>query len=73
MIVTDSREQLVLWKNTEVKKLDFGDYSIADHEQYFAIERKSLPDLMQTLTSGHDRFKRELERAQTARYFAVVG
>ena len=71
-IVVDSREQKPLFKNCTVKKLDFGDYSLIGHENKFSIERKSLPDLLQTLTSGHKRFKAELERAKIARYFAIV-
>ena len=72
LIVTDTREQLLLWNNTARYKLDFGDYSIVGHESLFSIERKSLPDLLQTLTSGHKRFKQELQRASVARYFAIV-
>ena len=72
MIVTDTREQKPLWTDTKQHKLDFGDYSLINHEPYFAIERKSLPDLLQTLTSGHKRFKEELLRAKSARYFAIV-
>lgn len=72
MIVTDTREQTPLWTNTKQHKLDFGDYSLIGHEPHFAIERKSLPDLLQTLTSGHTRFKEELLRAKSARYFAIV-
>jgi len=75
VIVADTREQLPLFTiNTKciVKKLDFGDYSLVGHEKDFAIERKSLPDLLQTLTSGHKRFKEELKRASEAKYFAIV-
>ena len=71
-IIVDSREQKPLWTNCEVKKLDFGDYSIEGHEYLFAIERKSLPDMLSTLTSGHERFKKELIRARVANYFAIV-
>ena len=72
MIVTDTREQKPLWNNTQKYKLDFGDYSIVGHETHFAIERKSLPDLLQTLTAGHKRFKQELKRSSIARCFIIV-
>lgn len=71
-IVVDTREQKPLWNNCESKKLDFGDYSLEGHEDLFSIERKSLPDLLQTLTSSHKRFKAEMLRASKARYFAIV-
>jgi ERCC4-type nuclease len=83
MIVTDSREQKTLWATDKLgephtlgktynKKLDFGDYSLVGHELLFSIERKSLPDLLQTLTSGHSRFKAELLRASKAKYFCII-
>jgi len=75
-IITDSREKLMLWKNTEVKKLDVGDYSFSfdgkDYSDIIAIERKNLSDLFGTLGSGHARFKRELERSKKLDYFAIV-
>ena len=72
-IVVDSREQKPLWKkDTIVKKLDVGDYSIEGHENKIAIERKSLSDLFGTLGGGNKRFKKELERAKPYNYFAIV-
>lgn len=76
-IVVDSRESKPLWsKNVIVKKLDVGDYSFVydgvDYSDKVAIERKNLIDLFGTLGKGHKRFKRELERAQTLKYFAIV-
>lgn len=72
-IIVDTREQKPLFtKNIELKKLDAGDYSIKGYEDKIAIERKSLPDLFGTLGKGHARFKRELERAKTLNYFAIV-
>ena len=71
-IIVDSREQKPWWNNCEVAGLKTGDYSIKGHEEHFAIERKSLPDLLQTLTSGHQRFKKELARATQMRYFAIL-
>jgi len=73
-IVVDTREQLPLWtaQDVEVRKLDAGDYSIVGYEDKFAIERKSMADLVGTLTKGHERFKRELERAMSLDFFAIV-
>ena len=72
-IVCDSREQLPLWKSgVVIKRLDVGDYSIEGLEEEICIERKSLCDLFSTLGSGHKRFKAELERAKSLKYFAIV-
>jgi len=72
-IVVDTREQKPLWrKNIISKKLDVGDYSIEGHEDKITIERKSPGDLYGTLLSGHKRFKKELERAKSYKYFAII-
>lgn len=64
-IVVDTREQkpLRFEAGTPIvrAKLDAGDYSLAGFERVFAIERKSLEDLCQTLTRGRDRFDRECQ------------
>jgi DNA excision repair protein ERCC-4 len=70
-IVTDSREQNKLFSDC-IKGLKTGDYSIEGYEDTFAIERKSLMDLFGTLGKGHDRFKKELERAKELDYFAIL-
>lgn len=41
-----------------------GDYAIEGMESMLAIERKSMEDLFGTLSTGRDRFARELERIQ---------
>lgn len=61
-IITDSREQLPYWKFT-IRALIVGDYTTRNLLNKFHIERKSLSDLYQTLTSGNNRFKYELFRA----------
>jgi len=65
-IIQDTREQNVLWswsKDSILRqKLDEGDYSTPILEPYLTIERKSANDLYSTLTSGHQRFKREILR-----------
>lgn len=75
-IIIDSREQNPLtFPRTQkcvVSKLDVGDYSVEEYEKRIAIERKSLPDLFQTLGRGNKRFKKELERAREYEYFAII-
>lgn len=72
-IVVDTREQKPLWqKNIITKGLKTGDYSIEGFEDKIAIERKSVADLFGSLSRGHARFKKELERAQSLDFFAIV-
>jgi len=76
-IIVDTREQKPLWnKNTlattiESKGLKVGDYSLKNHENKIAIERKSPTDLFGTLGAGHKRFKKELEKAADYDYFGI--
>jgi len=69
IIVIDTREQQP-WSfppelaKTVRAKLSAGDYSLAGDE-HFSIERKSLDDLVGTLSTGWDRFQRELVRMDT--------
>lgn len=88
VIVVDTREQLSysfakmttdarqgggpLKVRTERRKLDTGDYSIAGMEALVTVERKSKEDLFGTLTTGRDRFERELVRMQAMGHAAVV-
>ena len=72
-IVVDSREQDKLWdKDVIVKKLDVGDYSILGEEARISIERKSGLDAFLTAGKGHNRFNKEIERAKSLDYFAIV-
>jgi ERCC4-type nuclease len=74
-IICDTREQLpLIFKDIPLirKKLDAGDYSIEGYEDRIAIERKSPIDLFGTLGKGHERFMKEIERAQQYEYFAIV-
>jgi ERCC4-type nuclease len=77
-IIVDTREQDPLWikgtnnTNIIVKKLNVGDYSVEGFEDLFCIERKSPMDAFGTITKGHVRFNKELERAKNLKYFAVV-
>jgi hypothetical protein len=71
-ITIDTREQKpikLLNYNVISEKLDFGDYSC---DGILAVERKSLSDLVSTLSSGFDRFNREIERASLANGYIVV-
>jgi DNA excision repair protein ERCC-4 len=74
-VVVDTREQRPLVDEEDgavVKTLLAGDYSILGYESRFALERKSLADLFQTVTAGHDRFHRELMRARPYDYFGLL-
>lgn len=74
-IYQDSREQMPLLLDCKVEKmkLPVGDYTIS--EPYFSdvyIERKSLSDLVGTLTGGFERFVNEVQKAKTMDAYLVV-
>ena len=75
-IYCDSREQQPLKFNIKsiLQGLTFGDYRLNDDEftQNCCIERKALTDLFGTLSTGYERFCREIERAQAAGFYLVV-
>jgi DNA excision repair protein ERCC-4 len=65
IIIQDSREQQPLHFTrypSEVAGLVTGDYSVRGFESDFAIERKSLDDLLQSITTERHRFMREVDR-----------
>lgn len=66
-IAIDTREQkpIKFSEETIVKKLDYGDYTLHDEELAVGcyIERKSINDLIGTMSGGLERFKKEIERA----------
>ena len=76
--IADSREQ---WPfnlspmKMETGSLQTGDYTAKGLESHLRIERKSLEDLIGCLTSGRERFLRELERlmAFPARVVIIEG
>jgi hypothetical protein len=71
-ITVDTREQKpIKLAGHEVvsKKLEFGDYSC---DGILAVERKSLSDLVSTLSSGFDRFNKEMLRAKESDGYIVV-
>ena len=73
-IKIDSREQLPYgFENpSEIGTLTIGDYSILGLEDSISIERKELNDLIGCLTTGRERFERELYKARVLDYFALV-
>lgn len=74
-IITDTREQRPLFLPTEsrISKLPVGDYC-CEGEMYSGvyIERKSLMDLAGTLTSGIERFEKEISKAKELGLYLVV-
>jgi DNA excision repair protein ERCC-4 len=77
-IVVDTREQLPYsFRGYEAtiteSALICGDYSLVDHENRIAIERKySIDELAMCLSRCRERFERELARAVDYSLFAVV-
>jgi len=80
LIIQDSREQAPYaftgprYEGVTVKvgTLQTGDYSLHGLTDKVAVERKSLPDLVQCLGRERDRFERELQRAAALAAFCVV-
>ena len=70
----DTREQqpLTLALKTIPGTLTTGDYSICGLEDLLTVERKSLDDLIGCMTSGRQRFERELKRMQAYDFRCVV-
>lgn len=62
-IIVDTREKKPLNLNSETvsKKLEYGDYAIKNNS--LAIERKSIADFIGTMSSGYERFLKEIERS----------
>ncbi len=78
-VVVDTREQAPLDITdypTERATLPVGDYGIAGFSDWdnpaFIVERKSLDDLVGSLTTGRDRFIRECEKMRAFRFHALV-
>lgn len=65
-IIIDTREQTPwsfdpMYADTSVGTLKTGDYALAGDDG-FAVERKSLDDFLGTISTGWERFQRELDR-----------
>lgn len=75
-IYIDSREQkpLVFDRPSEIRALKFGDYTFSDKEATgnCYVERKSVNDLIGTLSGGYDRFLREIERAKNDNAYFII-
>lgn len=75
-IVTDTREQvpLVFRRLPSIRgTLQSGDYSVAGLEHQFAIERKSVSDLVACCTGeNRERFERELHRLRGFRFARLL-
>lgn len=72
MIDTRERKPLEFKKSTSLK-LDFGDYAVGDpYYNYTYVDRKDESDFKSTLTTGFERFKRELDRAKHFDAFLFV-
>jgi len=77
-IVIDSREQRPLdfsrWDDVTVEMagLPVGDYTLRGLETKAAIERKSIDDLVGSLSSGRERFEAELMEARGYDLFIIV-
>ena len=52
--------------------LPTGDFSLPGCQEWIAIERKTLDDLVGCLTSSRERFTRELQRAARIKDFVVI-
>lgn len=79
IILQDSREQSPLKIEgfpVEVEGLCVGDYSVKGFHTFdnpaLAVERKSLSDLVGSLTAGRERFHRELNKLQQFRFKAIL-
>lgn len=79
-VLIDTREQLPLnfdkfnnWiGGSRTATLATGDYSIEGMEFLLCLERKSLNDVVTTLTHNRQRFIRQLERMKVMPYKAIL-
>lgn len=76
IVIIDTREQMPLRFSPDVQTrretLNVGDYSIAGLEDQIVIERKSLSDLLGSITSGRERFIKELRQLRAYRFAALL-
>lgn len=56
----------------EAATIGTGDYSVVGFTDKIALERKSIDDLLGCLTSGRERFERELARSRSLDRFCVL-
>lgn len=76
IVIIDTREQNPLRFSDAVQvergTMPLADYSIKGFEDQVAIERKSLGDLLGTITSGRERFIKELRGLRSYRFKALL-
>ena len=74
IILVDSREQLPYSFScpSVVGTVPTGDYSVPGCEHLVAVERKSLPDLCQSITRERVRFEKELARSRQIPTFHLI-
>lgn len=77
-ILIDTREQKALRFPPDldvdcgVATLPAGDYSVRGFTHLIALERKSVSDLVQTLSHGRERFENELDLLEQYRWRAII-
>lgn len=74
-LIVDTREQMPLrFEHLEAVRgtLTTGDYSIEGMQYLFGAERKSTPDLVNSLTTRREPFFRELERGRGMAFFRLL-
>lgn len=75
-ITIDRREQRPWSFSPEVAKVRLGTVRTGDYcvtgDRGFAVERKSLNDFLGTISTGWDRFQREINRASVAGFHLPV-
>jgi ERCC4-type nuclease len=77
-VLIDTREQRALrfapdlGVDCGVATLPAGDYSVRGFTHLIALERKSVSDLVQTLTKGRERFENELDILTEYRWKAIL-
>jgi len=75
-LIQDTREQRGLGPYFSspwiIETLHVGDYSVAGLQDLIAIERKSLSDLLGSLTHGRERFEKELAKTRSMDKFYIV-
>lgn len=77
-VLIDTREQRPLRFAPELEvdcgtaSLPAGDYSVRGFTHLIALERKSIADLVQTLSHGRERFENELDLLAAYRWKAIL-
>ena len=76
IIIVDTREQRPFefspGVRVEVRKLEVGDYSLAGLEDKVVVERKTLGDLLGSITHDRERFIKELRQLRAFSLAALV-